>query len=68
MPQHPTQSELEAYLDEDLTTEEMVQIENDGLIFHKGFVKTTNSNHVKIISNHVKQIMSKYIKHFSNRV
>ena len=28
MPQHPTQSELEAYLDEALATEEMVQIEN----------------------------------------
>ena len=28
MPQRPTQSELEAYLDEDLATEEMVQIEN----------------------------------------
>lgn len=28
MPQHPTQSELEAYLDEDLATEEMAQIEN----------------------------------------
>ena len=28
MPQRPTQSELEAYLDEALATEEMVQIEN----------------------------------------
>jgi hypothetical protein len=28
MPQRPTQPELEAYLDEDLATEEMVQIEN----------------------------------------
>ena len=28
MSQHPTQAELEAYLDEDLATEEMAQIEN----------------------------------------
>ena len=30
---------------------EMVQIDNDGLIFHKDFVKNTNSNHVKISSS-----------------
>ena len=30
---------------------EMVQIDNDGLSFYKDFVKSTNSNHVKINSS-----------------